>query len=88
MPIYHYYSSREGFRACQQFFSVMAMAFYKKPVKLKIMFHPLIRHALSISILFQGSYADYMAVDEEVQQLVEHIEKLVKDNAEECGVSP
>ena len=34
----------------------------------------------------QGSYTDYIAVDEEVQQLVEHIQRLVKDNAEECAV--
>ena len=32
----------------------------------------------------QGTYQDYIAVDEEVQQLVEHINRLVRDNADEC----
>ena len=35
---------------------------------------------------FQGSYADYIAVDEEVQTLVTHIEQLVGENAQECKV--
>ena len=34
----------------------------------------------------KGSYQDYIQMDEEVQQLVEHINKLVKDNSEECKV--
>ena len=37
-------------------------------------------------LLIQGSYQDYIQMDEEVQQLVEHISKLVKDNGEECKV--
>ena len=34
----------------------------------------------------KGSYHEYIQMDEEVQQLVEHINKLVKDNSEECKV--
>lgn len=37
-------------------------------------------------LCLQGSYLDYISVDEEVQQLIEHIDRLVKDNAQECRV--
>ncbi|ELU01785.1 hypothetical protein CAPTEDRAFT_107782 [Capitella teleta] len=32
----------------------------------------------------KGSYVDYISVDEEVQQLITHIDRLVRDNALEC----
>ena len=42
----------------------------------------------SLICMLQGSYTDYIAVDEEVGQLVEHVQRLVKDNGEECTVGP
>ncbi len=40
-----------------------------------------------VDIFLQGGYKDYLEVDEEVQQLLEHIHKLVQDNSDECKVS-
>lgn len=34
----------------------------------------------------KGSYHEFIQMDEEVQTLTEHVNKLVKDNAEECKV--
>ena len=37
--------------------------------------------------IFQGCYADYISVDEEVTQLIEQITKLVNENADEAKVT-